>query len=191
MGQYHLTVALNRKEWLMPHALGYGLKQGEQIWGMLPFSTIIYGLLIAPQPRGGGDLDVDMEIDPERVYLGRWHGERLAIVGDYAQTGDLPLDDRAAELYQECAEERNGWVDISELIRPFVEQLFHVRLIDRQWTMQHPDGTITAHAGGWRSRAFDPDWWVHMFQGASPEKIAAHRLAYATGQFPAGSREGF
>lgn len=70
MGQYHAPVNLDKAEALHAHRMGQGLKLME--WGSGGYGgpTTAMALLMAPG--------------------GRWHGDRLAVVGDYAEPGDLP-----------------------------------------------------------------------------------------------------
>jgi hypothetical protein len=41
------------------------------------------------------------DLVPQSPHLGSWAGDRLAIIGDYAEADDLP-DEDAAELYDDC-----------------------------------------------------------------------------------------
>jgi hypothetical protein len=87
MGQYWKPVNLDKKEFLDPHALGDGLKLVEQITsnsgGGVQVALMIL-LAAMPERRGGGDLQ---QPDP---FIGRWAGDRIAMVGDYARQGDIP-----------------------------------------------------------------------------------------------------
>jgi hypothetical protein len=84
MGQYHYICNLDKKEYLHPHDFGDGLKlmefgcSGE---GTLLGLTI---LLAASNGRGGGDLRSE-----DTEYVGRWVGDRLAIIGDYYEHSDV------------------------------------------------------------------------------------------------------
>jgi hypothetical protein len=83
MGQYHMLVNLDKREFIYSHELGDGLKAWEQFasgpGGVM--SAAIY-LMVAPEPRGGGDFDAG-------PYMGRWHGDRVTWVGDYAEKDDF------------------------------------------------------------------------------------------------------
>lgn len=136
MGQYHYTVNLDKKEFLNPHKLGNGLKLWEQGASQFGVTQALHALLAVSNGRGGGDYHEDPE------FVGRWGGDRIAVVGDYAERGDLPPKFRAECIYEACGiteediakyyptekerKERLGpyspgdWVDISELAVAFL-----------------------------------------------------------------------
>jgi hypothetical protein len=95
---------LDRKEFIHPHKLGSGLKLGEQL-GTHPGTAAALIVLLAssPESRGGGD------IRTASPALGRWAGDRVVIVGDYAEDDDLSLEKTggipASELYDKCQAE--------------------------------------------------------------------------------------
>lgn len=70
MGQYHAFACLDTGEAVHAHLMGEGLKLMEQGFGGYGGPTTAFALLVSPG--------------------GRWHGMRVAVVGDYAQPGDLP-----------------------------------------------------------------------------------------------------
>jgi hypothetical protein len=84
MGQYWKTVNLDKREYICPHKLGGGLKLWEQV-NNPPGTPVALFILTAamPVPRGGGDLQ------PHPV-IGRWAGDRIATIGDYAEDQDIP-----------------------------------------------------------------------------------------------------
>lgn len=98
MGQYWIPINLDKKEFIHPHKLGSGLKLWEQLANN-PGTGAALVLLCAAQrePRGGGDLAPD-----GKGMIGRWAGDRIALVGDYAEDSDLPAKYKASELYQQC-----------------------------------------------------------------------------------------
>jgi hypothetical protein len=114
MGQYWIPVNLDKREFIHPHKLGDGLKLGEMIYN----SGVGAGLVILTaayrERRGGGDLDlVENWHGPERTFpepypaiaqrtCGRWAGDRIAIVGDYATDSDLPPEFEASKIYSLC-----------------------------------------------------------------------------------------
>ena len=85
MGQYHGLFNLDKREMLFPHELGYGAKQWEHTGFRGSLSDVLYALTAFRFRRGGGDFD-----DDGGIFKGRWHGDRVAVVGDYAEFGDLP-----------------------------------------------------------------------------------------------------
>lgn len=85
MGQYHGIFNLDKREMVFPHELGYGAKQWEHTGFKGSLSDVLYALCAYKGARGGGDFG-----DDDGVFKGRWHGDRVAVVGDYAAFGDLP-----------------------------------------------------------------------------------------------------
>lgn len=106
MGQYHYVFNLDKKEYLHPHKFGNGLKLMEFACAAGTMTGLAV-LLATSNGRGGGDLRTSNTEIP-----GRWAGDRIAIVGDYAE-GD---DEHAYALAR--SQERGGeWVDISYDVR--------------------------------------------------------------------------
>ena len=69
MGQYWLPVNLDKHEFADPHDLGTGLKLWEQLGNSGVGQALVILMAAMPEPRGGGDLDLDEN----------WHGpERYA-----------------------------------------------------------------------------------------------------------------
>jgi hypothetical protein len=127
MGQYHIPVNLDKREFVFPHRLGAGLKLWEQLANHPGTGAALIILTAVSNGRGGGDLrqarpdvatpGMDLPsaiasavaaegrqatvIDPDRI-IGRWGGDRIAIVGDYAEDYDLPLADRTHLIYSLC-----------------------------------------------------------------------------------------
>ena len=100
MGQYWIPVNLDKREFIDPHRLGTGMKLWEQLANHPGTGAALVVLLATERERrGGGDLDIeenwhglDMPEDyPEiaRRTIGRWAGDRIAIIGDYAERDDL------------------------------------------------------------------------------------------------------
>lgn len=85
MGQYHGLFNLDKREMVFPHELGYGAKQWEHTGFKGSLSDVLYALCAYKDARGGGDFGND-----DGVFKGRWHGDRVAVIGDYAEIGDLP-----------------------------------------------------------------------------------------------------
>lgn len=86
MGQYYYPVNLSKWERLHPHQLGDGLKAREFSYG--PTATILCALLTKGGERAGGDWPEERAPNGELV-VGRWHSDRIVIVGDYAANGDV------------------------------------------------------------------------------------------------------
>lgn len=95
MGQYHVVVNLDKKEFIDPHKLGDGLKLFEQINSHGGTMAALFALLACSNGRGGGDIPdgIDYRLDEKKVktvevvtdpeyhrlaseYIGRWAGGR-------------------------------------------------------------------------------------------------------------------
>ena len=100
MGQYHYVVNLDKKEFINPHVLGTGLKLWEQLANFPGTGQGLIVLLACSNGRGGGDFRKS-HVNNEQI-VGRWAGDRIAIVGDYAEDGDLPKKFRASTIYGKC-----------------------------------------------------------------------------------------
>lgn len=91
MGQYHHIHNLDKHEKIHPHALGDGLKLLE--FGCSGDGTMTaLAILLAGSCKGGarGGGDVDSSHLMAQYIIGRWAGDRIAIIGDYAEGGDVP-----------------------------------------------------------------------------------------------------
>jgi len=131
MGQYWLVVNLDRKEFLNPHRVGCGLKLGEQLHTFPGTPNALLMLCSAmPIRRGGGN------INPSTV-VGRWAGNRVAVVGDYAEDDDFPMKDGdipASKIYGECkADVSSKFTDISDLVAEAIEDEFNGKFVGDGW----------------------------------------------------------
>ena len=130
MGQYHVLVNLDKKEYVMPHHVGDGLKLWE--WsgdGMLRAMQV---LLATSNGRGGGDL-------PDNKVVGRWGGDRVAVIGDYSEVGDIKskpkLDPK--KIYEFCDyKAKGGWKNISNMVVPVLEEVGEFKM-DKTDGWQH------------------------------------------------------
>ena len=149
MGQYWKVVNLDKHEFIMPHTLGCGLKLCEQLATHPGTGAALIVLCAAmPEARGGGDFDLEENWHgPERKFpennctpgpmpedyptvakrtIGRWAGDRIALVGDYASNEDLergPGDPPISEVYYLCSgrDAAESWVDVSEDVARVIE----------------------------------------------------------------------
>ena len=165
MGQYWKLVNLTRKEWVNPHTVGAGLKLREQIGTHPGTGAAMLILCAAMGPkgaaeaRGGGDLDpgdrdrrqpLAVEADKARALLddapetyediakrtiGRWAGDRVCLVGDYAEDHDMPDYPSFGSVYKALSEDPS-WVDVSADV---------ARVIEHEC-----DITFTGEEDGWR-----------------------------------------
>lgn len=142
MGQYWYPVNLDKKEYILPHMLGSGLKLWEQL-ANYPGTGVALVILMAAQRemRGGGDLDLEENWHgPERTFpkynilpgpmpedyqkiasqiIGRWAGDRVALVGDYAKDTDLAPEFEASKIYDMCYE--GDYINITEGVARVIE----------------------------------------------------------------------
>jgi hypothetical protein len=162
MGQYWIPVNLDKKECISPHKLGSGLKLWEQLANYPGVGGALIVLTAAmPEPRGGGDFDMTSNWHgPERTFpehnlspgpmptdypsiarqvIGRWAGDRIAIVGDYAEPDDLP-DDDASVIFEKCSDafyepdkEGNEYTDISDLVCAVIEHELQGKFVGTGW----------------------------------------------------------
>jgi hypothetical protein len=126
MGQYHYTVNLTKRQCLDPHKLGDGMKLVEQCgWTPGGINDALHLLLAVSNGRGGGDF-------AEHELVGSWGGDRIAVVGDYAEDGDLLPEDNAARIYGQCGEP-GGYEDITDSLVPLLEEAFEVVYYGEGW----------------------------------------------------------
>ena len=160
MGQYWKVANLDKREFIDPHKLGVGLKLGEQIGSGHGTPDALFILVAAMREcRGGGDFDWDSNYyGPERDFsqashgihgadvvvsyndiakrtIGRWAGDRIVVVGDYSEDGDLPSSPVPfGTVYERCADPAykgeitevkakfgEVWTDITEDVAKVIE----------------------------------------------------------------------
>ncbi len=140
MDQYWLPVNLDKREFVNPHKLATGLKLWEQLANHPGTGAALIVLCAAmPEPRGGGDFGAwegpvtppaeDCSENARRI-IGRWAGDRVALVGDYAEDNDLfdcgvasmerDDDPPFSSIYGECGDE-GSYTDISEDVCRVIE----------------------------------------------------------------------
>ena len=127
MGQYHVLANLDKREVVVPHALGLGLKQREHVgafYGSL--SDALYILTMTSPARGGGDF-------PQVGISGRWAGDRCVVLGDYTEDSDLSDFPNAGSLYGEACDSDSGWTDISEIVATGLGTLFGFTMSGTGW----------------------------------------------------------
>ena len=150
MGQYHGLFNIDKKEMIFPHELGFGAKQWEHTGFAGSLSDILYALCAYPERRGGGDFADDNQDFPEvsnGVFKGRWHGDRVAVIGDYAELGDLPdvwdaafvikeYNGETFKTFNSSRTKEDGFepffFDIAEQVRPFIAKLWERETDDLQ-----------------------------------------------------------
>ena len=149
MGQYWKAASLTAREFISPHPLGSGAKLGEMLANSPGIGEALIVLCAAmPEARGGGDFDLQANWHgPESKFpehnatpgpmpedyqaiaartIGRWAGHRIALVGDYAEDGDLPDSPvPASQIYAACDSSATGnfvaWLDVTEDVARVIE----------------------------------------------------------------------
>jgi hypothetical protein len=176
MGQYFVLANLDKQEFLDPYKMGHGAKAVEQSWGPYGLGQALLLLLGTGMGRGGGDFapavsselpypeygtpDFEEKFDAyckaaneadeqAREVLGRWAGDRIVFVGDYAEDSDAKnvpgygslwtrINGYADEAWaDEQRESEDGypegliqdflaetWNDISALVQPYMTANF-------------------------------------------------------------------
>ena len=105
MGQYHYPVNLTKKEKLDPHKFDDGLKLREFGCSSHGTMTALCYLLASSIDRGGGDFE-------DGDHAGTWAGDKIAIIGDYSEKGDIPKMD-AKKIYEDL----ENYEDVSEAVK--------------------------------------------------------------------------
>lgn len=116
MGQYFRIGNLEKREYLEPWDLGSGAKAWEQ--AMSPPAKLLLVLLGTGMGRGGGDFE------PVEGVTGRWAGDSIVFVGDYAEDTDMPEIPQYGNLYYHMSEDGSGWTNISDLLDGIAEREF-------------------------------------------------------------------
>ncbi len=127
MGQYHLAINLDKKQYLNPHELGDGLKLWEQAAsGHGGVGSALIVLLGVSNGRGGGDFETS-------ELVGSWGGDRIAIVGDYAEDTDLPAEFEASDLYRRCRDGDPSFRNITADVAALLERELQITYSGNGW----------------------------------------------------------
>ena len=114
MGQYHLLVNSDKKEYVNPRDLGFGAKQLEQTGFIGDLPLVQYWLTTCSRARGFGDFSLT---DTNAAVLGRWAGDRVFILGDYTEEGDVPKVRSAHTFWKKIHKIDSEWTNISNLVQ--------------------------------------------------------------------------
>jgi hypothetical protein len=128
MGQYHSLYNLDKQEVLHPHDIGLGAKQREHTGHLASLSDMMYILTTCSPMRGGGDFYAEVMKD----FIGRWAGDRVVVVGDYSEQGDIPNYDMS---------QLKDFKDIDGMARSFIYEVYGIGFYstDYGWTRKYPD----------------------------------------------------
>ena len=154
---------LDKREFVDPYAVGAGAKLWEQLANYPGTPAALFILCAAmPEPRGGGDFDMDEnwhgserteeyntspgpmpDSYPEiaKRTIGRWAGDRIAVVGDYAEDSDLKSEYHASEIYDKCSRERDDsaiqveeyYTDITDDVARVIEHELNGKYTGTGW----------------------------------------------------------
>lgn len=138
MGQYHMLVNLDKREFVSPHGLGLGLKQREHngaFDGTL--ADALYFLTMTSPARGGGDY--------ERTDISaRWAGDRCVVLGDYTDDSDIPNYVGAGSIWSQIDENAHDeWRDISDEVAQELGSVFGFRMEGDGWKRRVGIGAVT------------------------------------------------
>lgn len=148
MGQYHMCVNLDKREYLHPHILGSGLKLWEQLANSPGTGAALIILLAShSNGRGGGDLR-------EHPMVGRWRGDRIVFVGDYDDSVTYDVHGQTmtgVEIYTACDSDKLPsplhFVDVSLEVSEVIEKELDGKFVGTGWRnfnrdKVHPDTEI-------------------------------------------------
>jgi len=146
MGQYYLTVNLDKGEYLDPHKFGDGLKLlefGDSASGTMTGLAI---LLADGNGRGGGDLR------SENPVIGSWKGDRIVVAGDYADPNNFVPEALKDELFTRMLEEqkeretyKEGCIDEEEAVK-YAKRNCNVYSLAREFYEDKSEKVIEAMA---------------------------------------------
>ncbi len=149
MGQYHLIANYDKKQFIKAHAFGEGIKLMEFGRGgdTMTALAVLLAASCTPTERGGGDIHpwcggpgYETRIVPgltkergewlmENV-VGSWAGDRIAIIGDYAEDEDAKgLVGREGSPWVDGG---TGWTNISALALEAIEMDYYT------WSTRQP-----------------------------------------------------
>lgn len=142
MGQYHTICNLTKRQFIRPHGIGSGMKLSEQMGWVGSPADCLFLLLACSNGRGGGDAK-------PHPLIGSWAGDNIAVVGDYAEGGDLKNHDAVAiagavfsdtDLMTKMADE-GSWVDISAEIREMMTSCCGLSYQKPEWMSESGNPT--------------------------------------------------
>jgi hypothetical protein len=128
MGQYHSIYNLDKREVIHPHDIGLGAKQREHTGHLASLSDMMYILTTCSPMRGGGDFYAEVM----KEFIGRWAGDRVVVIGDYAEQSDLPDLDFATLA---------DFHSIAGMARAFIFEVYGITFISDEygWVRRYPD----------------------------------------------------
>jgi hypothetical protein len=81
--------------------------------------------------RGGGDITAEVMKD----FIGRWVGDRVVVVGDYSEEGDIPNYD--------MSQLKEDFTEIDGMARAFIYEVYGIRftMTDYGWQRIYPENS--------------------------------------------------
>ena len=146
MGQYHQLVNFDKKEVVSPHSIGLGFKQVEHTHVVASLADVLYILTTTSPNRGGGDLAYSDQYEERFKTFGRWVGDRVAVLGDYTETEDVPF--LRFENNEGLHKHIESFTEISDSILP---------------AFCHAFGVTIEKGVGWRDRELKAEDWHWLF----------------------------
>lgn len=123
MGQYHCIINLDKRVGYTPRSLGAGVKLAEQAESLTPGAAL---LLLLSDPNG-------------------WGGERIAIVGDYAEDTDLTNAPYPASELWTRVRHSAGMKNVGWLARKVIEEAQVATFTKHTQRLDYLDGGRTTH----------------------------------------------
>lgn len=145
MGQYHLIANVTKKEYISGHHFGDGIKLlefGSSGNGTMFGLAVLLAASNKGQARGGGDLhpwiaghgawDNERVVPGDPAYadllmnhvVGRWAGDKIAIIGDYFEAGDVK--GLSKEMMTKLWDDEDPWVNISDVVVDAIDLDYYV-----------------------------------------------------------------
>ena len=138
MGQYYRIINIDRQEYITPHAFGDGAKLLEFANASCGTMSALALLLAASNERETRAAGEARTGTPDIV--GRWSGDRIVLVGDWAQGPEQ------FQNVREASYEDDSWEDISDrVLAVMLEQPFIARYRAEGRPIR-PSGTMTLFA---------------------------------------------
>lgn len=189
MGQYWYVVNIDKKEYVHPHKLGTGLKLWEQLANHPGTGAALLVLCAAmPKARGGGDFDLSENWhDPERKFpehgitpgpmpeeypevakrtIGRWAGDRIALIGDYAEAEDLPKSETPANAIYGLCQDAESWKEHLDWLKKQKPEEYENQKYFQPWKDVSMDvARVIEHELGGK---YEGDGWRHFKREGEP-----------------------
>lgn len=137
MGQYYKIVNADQRQFMHPHHMGAGLKAIEIVtsWSV---PAALVGLIAVDPNNQPADLANNKD-------TGRWAGDRILLIGDYAENTDLPGWDGPplSELYGLCDNSEEPTLEgLMKIYEPDTARSIYPKELER-WRERSAAGAYT------------------------------------------------